>query len=69
MDSLKENIRKVAPWQMMFADDNYGDVCKGERRDGVGTGAVEGSLGEERNESVKIKDKVNVSKWNAIRKC
>ena len=31
---------------------------KGERRAGVGTGAVEGSLGEERNESVKSKDRV-----------
>ena len=33
----------------------------GERRAGVGTGAVEGSLGEERNESVKGKDRVHVS--------
>ena len=31
-------------------------MCEGERRAGVGTGAVEGSLGEERNESVKSKD-------------
>ena len=31
---------------------------KGERRAGVGTGAVEGSLGKERNESVKGKDRV-----------
>ena len=41
---------------------------KGERRAGVGTGAVEGRLGEERNESVKSKDRVHVSEWNAIRK-
>ena len=43
-------------------------MCKGERRAGVGTGAVEGSLGEEREESVKSKDIVHVSEWNAIRK-
>ena len=42
---------------------------KGERRAGVGTGAVEGSPGEERNENVKSKDGVHVPKWNAIRKC
>ena len=42
---------------------------KGERRTGVGTGAVEGSLGEERNESVEGKDRVHVSEWNAISKC
>ena len=42
---------------------------KGERRAGVGTGAVEGSLGEERNESVKSKARVHVSEWNAIMKC
>ena len=42
---------------------------KGEIRTGVGTGAVEGSLGEERSESVKSKDRVHVSEWNAIRKC
>ena len=42
---------------------------KGERRAGVGTGAVEGSLEKERNESIKGKDRVHVSKWNAIRKC
>ena len=35
---------------------------KGERRAGVATGAVEGSLGEERNESVEGKDRVHVSK-------
>ena len=37
-----------------------------ERRAGVGTGAVEGSLGKERNESVEGKDRVHVPKWNAI---
>ena len=42
VDSLTENIRKEVPWQMTFAD----DVRKGERRAGVGTGAVERSLGE-----------------------
>ena len=31
---------------------------KGERRAGVGTGAVDGSLGEERNESVTSKDRM-----------
>ena len=36
-------------------------MCKGERRVGVGTGAVDGSLGEERNASVKSKDGVHVS--------
>ena len=44
-------------------------VRKGERRAGVGTGAVEGSLGEERNESVEGKYRVHVPKWNAIRNC
>ena len=34
---------------------------KGERRAGVGTGAVEGSLVKERNESVKGKDRVGVT--------
>ena len=29
---------------------------------------LEGSFGEERNESVKSKDRVRVSEWNAIRK-
>ena len=42
---------------------------KGERRTGVGTGAVEGSLGKERNESVKGKHRVRVHEWNANRKC
>ena len=59
MDSLTLNIRKEVPWQMMFAGD-VGLRCavrKGERRAGVGTGAVEGSLGEDRNESVKSKDR------------
>ena len=41
---------------------------KGERRAGVGTGALEGSLGEERNESVKSKDRVHASEWNAMGK-
>ena len=39
---------------------------KGERRAGVGTGALERSLGEERNESVKSKYIVHVSEWHAI---
>ena len=34
-----------------------------------GNGAVEGSLGEERGESVKSKDRVHMSEWNASRKC
>ena len=38
---------------------------KGERRAIFGTGAVDGSLGEDRNESVKSKDRVHVSEWNA----
>ena len=42
---------------------------KVERRAGVGTGAVEGNLGKERNESVEGKDRVHVSKWNTIRTC
>ena len=40
-----------------------------ERRTGVRTGAVAGSLGKERNESVEGKYRVHVPKWNAIRKC
>ena len=36
---------------------------------GLGTGAVEASLGEARNESVRNKDRVNVPERNAIRKC
>ena len=42
---------------------------KGEKRAGVGSGAVKGSLGEEMDESVKSKDRVHVSERNAIRKC
>ena len=42
---------------------------KGERRAGVGTGAVEAIIGKEWNESVKGKDKVHVSEWNAISQC
>ena len=42
---------------------------KGQRRAGVGTEAVAGSLGEEKNESVGGKDRVHVPKLNAIRKC
>ena len=44
-------------------------VLKGERRAGVGTGAVEGNHGVEMNERVKSKDIVHVSDWNAVRKC
>ena len=47
MDSLMGNIRKEAPWHMMLADDVV--LCAREKDDGVGTGAVEGSFGEERN--------------------
>ena len=43
-----------------------GAVHKGDRRAGVGTGAVQGSLGEVRNESVKSKNRVKVPAWNAI---
>ena len=42
---------------------------KGDIRTGIATGAVEGRLGEEMNESVKGKDRVHVSEWNAIRTC
>ena len=38
--------------------DMYHQCETEERRAGVGTGAVEGSLGNERNESVKDKDRV-----------
>ena len=68
MDSLTENMRE----QITLADDVRrlcGAVREGERRAGVGTGAVDGSLVKERNESVKGNDRVHVSKWNAIRKC
>ena len=41
--------------------------AQGGKRDGVGTGAVEGSLGKYRNASVKGKNRVHVSKWNVIR--
>ena len=41
---------------------------KGESRAGVRTGAVEGSLGEERKENVKSKDGEHGSGWNAIMK-
>ena len=30
---------------------------------------MDGSLGDERNESVKSKGRVHVSEWNAINKC
>ena len=62
-------IRKEAHWQMMFADDVV--LCARDN-DGLQLtliGAVEGSLGEERNESVKGNDRVHVPEWNAIRKC
>ena len=44
---------------------------KGEIGAGVGTGAVGGSIGEERIESVKSKYRVHdfVSEWNAVGKC
>ena len=42
---------------------------KGESRAGGGNGAVEGSLGEERDESVKSKDRVQMYEWNSSRKC
>ena len=43
-------------------------MCNGEIHVGVGTGAEDGSLAEERNESVKSKYSVHVSGWSAIRK-
>ena len=64
MDSLTE--------KKTLADDVRrwcGAVRKGERRAGVGTGAVEGSIVEERNESVKSKARVHVSQRNDTRKC
>ena len=58
MDSLTENIRKEAPRKMMSADD-------------VVPCAMEKELEQWRREceSVKSKDRVHVSEWNAIRKC
>ena len=47
IDSLTENIRKEAHWQLMFADDVVLFAYMGERRAGVGTVKVGGSLGEE----------------------
>ena len=49
--------------------DDVGSRGKLERRAGVGTGPVEGSPGEERNETVKRKDRVYVSEWKANTKC
>ena len=42
---------------------------KGDSSTGGGNGAVEGSLGEERDESVKSKDRIHMSEWNSSRKC
>ena len=68
MDSLTENIRKEAPSHTMFAD---GVVLCAREKDvlRLGTWAVEGSLGKARDESVKSKNRVHLSEWNAIRKC
>ena len=57
MYSLSKNIRNDAPWNVMFAN----DVRNGEMRAEGRTWVVERSLVEERNESVKSKDRVHVS--------
>ena len=53
----------------MFANDVV--LCAREKgAAGVGTGTMmEGSLGEERNESVESRDRVYVSECSASRKC
>ena len=43
-----------------------GEICAGGGTGAVGGGG--GGLGEERNESLKSKDRVKVSECNAIRK-
>ena len=56
---------------MTLADDvggRFGAGRKGQRCAAVGTGAVGGSHGEDRNESIKSKDRVHVYERNAIRK-
>ena len=70
MDSLTENIRIEAFWQLTFADDVV--LCvRGKYVLELLTWAVEGSREEEMNESVKSKNRVglHVYEWNAIRKC
>ena len=52
-----ENLRKEAPYQMMFADDMVKDMLE-----------LEMEQREERNESVKSKDQVHVPEWKAIGK-
>ena len=50
IDALTENIRKEAPWQMVSADDVVLRAMEADVLHGGRTGAVEGSLEEERNE-------------------
>ena len=68
MDSLTENIRREAPWQMMFVDDVV--LCAREK-DVLDLELEQWreALEKERNESVKSKERVYVSEWYAIRKC
>ena len=69
--SEKINTEKVVniDYSMLFFSQNIFSNQQIQRCAGFGTGAVEGSLGKERNESVKSKDRVHVSEWNATRKC
>ena len=69
MDSLMENIRKEAPWQMMFADDVV--LCAMEKD------VLELVLEQWREalekRGMKVsranKNRVYVSEWSAIRRC
>ena len=68
MDSLTETSEDKKPWQMMFAD----DVVLCVREKDVMELELEQwreAIRKERNESVMGKERIHVSKCNAIRKC
>ena len=64
MDSLTENIRKEAPWHMMFADDV---VACAREKEVLELGLEQWSEAVEKS-GMKSKDRVHVSEWNVIRK-
>ena len=57
-ESLESMMWVIAVPLWQLAHPSLSDVRNGQRYAGVGTGRVDGSLGEERNESAKSKDRV-----------